>query len=424
MSERLFVGKFKTPEEGIARVEKFLAKGDVQSAFDQSLILLGDEETHAEMLLKVCFIFTTAGKYDEALKFADRMARLAPDLPQARSINASCLFRAGYVDEAFEEALEALALDPENVEALRVAFTSSFQLPDAASLEMHAATLLREGDRLQDAALVLRYLAHRSQGAPFGAIFSYDGLLYGFALSLAQPEAHFEMELSLGSFKLTALAADQPHQILALAGLPDGHAFVHQVPAELMNVQLSAKLLAGHECIGSPVRPSDWLPIVRGTVLAKDCNVIEGHVWRPSAPGKRLCVVLEGESGQKMDLVASQYHDELVTLGVHDGKHAFSVKWPLPDGVVCERVYVRELKTGQRIQGSPVLVYDAGLAVNSLKAVNSWLLAVGNQPDSPPPLPESCRGQFLRLFRMRQGEWMHALSDQAVIKPVEVASND
>lgn len=423
MSERLFVGKFKTQEEGLDRVKKFLAKGDVQSAFDQSLILLGDEETHGKMLLTLCLVFTAAGKYDEALKFADRMARLAPKVPQARSLNASCLFRAGYVDEAYEEALETLALDPENEDALRVALTSSFQVQAPTDLERHAATLLREGDRQHDAALALRYLAQKSQGAPFGAVFTHDGLLTGFALSTSQPEATFEIELSLGSFRLISLAADQAHPVLAMAGLSDGHAFVHQIPAELMNVELSAKLSSGQACTGSPLKPNTALPFVNGTVRTISPNVIQGHVWRPSVPGKRFFVSLEGESGRKVDIMATEYRDELVTMGVHDGKHGFTVEWTLPVGAVCERVYVREVKTGQRIQGSPVLVYDAGRAVNSLKAMNSWLLAVGGQPDSPPILPDVCRGHFLRLFRRQQGEWMHSLSAQASAKSAEVGAN-
>ncbi|WP_173080192.1 hypothetical protein [Fundidesulfovibrio magnetotacticus] len=396
----------------MAQIEALLAQGKVQASLDRSHRLLGSQATHAEALLRLCLLYRSAALHGEALKFSDRMARLAPNAPETRSLNASCMFDAGLPDQAHGEALAALALDPENLEALRVLLKSSPAAEHGSGLEAHAETLLREGDPEKDAALVLAYLASVSKGEPFGIIHASNGVLTGIALSLSSPDVALEVELSLGAFPLARLKVDQNHPLLSVVGLPQGHAFMFRIPPELLDVMIEARLPSGKPCAGSPFRAYvDRRP--EGSVGADVPGVIAGHAWLRSKPGKRLIVELEGESGRLRRVTASGFDKKLVAAGVHDGRHGFSVHWPIPEGAACETVRIREASSGQELPGSPVTVFDAGVLADAVQELNGWLRLAGERPKNPPQPPQACNADVMRIVRKRLAQWIRELRSLA-----------
>jgi len=407
-------------EEAFRRMESLLAGGDAQAAFELAMVLLGDEKTHAETLLRACRAFAASGMSVHALELAGRIARLAPGAARARGIHAACLWSAGLRREAVAQAREALALDPRDMDALRLLLAASLQGPPDGDPGGIARELLLRTDNPQDLALVLQHLAARCGGKPFGVVLLRDGVLTGAAFSPGRPEAHLEVELCLEGARLMAFQADRAHPALAAAGLPDGHAFALRLPAGLHGLALTARLAAtGEECLGSPLEPLEPLEPrreqrgVEGAVRAASADCIRGFAWRPDAPGERLDVVLEDDAGRRVRAVASRFEPRLLAQGVHDGAHGFLVRWKLPPGSACEAVHVREAATGRPLQGSPVLVCDPDAAARALREFNGWLLAVQASPHAPPPLPESCGGRLLQMIRQRNGEWMHALAGQA-----------
>lgn len=401
-------------EEAFRRMESLLAVGDAQAAFELAMVLLGEGEAHADTLLRACRAFAASGMSAHALELAGRIARLAPDAARARGIHAVCLWAAGQRREALAQAREALALDPRDMDSLRLLLAASPQDTPEEDLDGMARELLLRTDNPQDFALVLQHLAARRRGRPFGVVHLRDGLLTGAAFSPCRPEAHLEVELCLEGARLAAFPADRAHPALAAAGLPDGHAFALRLPAGLHGLALTARLAAtGEECLGSPLEPQETRRErrgVEGSVRATPADCVRGFAWRPDAPGERLGVVLEGGAGRRVRAVASRFEPRLLAQGVHDGAHGFLVRWELPPGHACEAVHVREAATGQPLRGSPVLVCDPDAAARALREFNGWLLAVQASPHAPPPLPESCGGPLLRMIRQRNGAWMHALA--------------
>jgi len=403
----------RAARDDLRAAEALLAAGQAAKALPLARGCLGLEDTHAPALVLTCRILAALGDTRQALDCSERVARMAPGLSAARMLHASCLHAARDFAACRRECLKVLGVEPDNREALRFLLSCGLSLGLAAEQRAEAVRLAGLSDDCEDWALALRTLAETSGGQAFGMAVLRDGHVCGAALDPMRPQAALGVAFGVAGFPAGTLAADLTHPALALASLPDGHAFRMPVPPGWAGAEVACVLAeSGAPCHGSPLRPA-----ARGGVegqAAAAANLISGYLWNPAEPGRRRTVRLEDDAGQVREMKAEVFNAGLLARGVHDGAHGFDAVWEVPPQAgCCVRVRVMDSATGALLEGSPLTVCDPQRTALALAAYNGWLRRAGLSPDAPPPLPPQCRGEFLRALRERGAAWLSELEDRA-----------
>ncbi|WP_243367260.1 tetratricopeptide repeat protein [Fundidesulfovibrio soli] len=402
--------QIRVAREDLRTAESLLASGQADKALPLARRCLGLDETHAPALALACRIYAALGDMEQALDCSGRVARMAPDLPAARMLHASCLHAARDFAACRAQCLKVLAQDADNREALRFLLSSGLSLGAAPSLQAEAVRLASLSDSVEDWALALRTLAEGSGVQPFGLAVLQGGHICGAALDPRRPQDQLGVAFSVGGSPAGVMAAGLTHPAFALAGLPDGHAFRMALPGAWAGAEVTAALAdSGIACHGSPLRPAGS-GAAQGSAAVEISNRIAGHLWHPAEPGRRRMVRLEDDAGQVREVLADRFRPDLLERGLHDGAHGFEVVWEVAArSGCCARVAVSDAATGAPLPGSPVTVCDPGRTIGALAAYNGWLRQAWLAPDAPPPLPLQCRGEFLRAVRERGALWLAEL---------------
>ncbi|MFP5238888.1 MAG: tetratricopeptide repeat protein, partial [Acidobacteriota bacterium] len=404
----------RAAQEDLRTAESLLASGQAAQALPLARRCLGLDETHAPALALACRIHAALGDMEQALDCSGRVARMAPDLPAALMLHASCLHAARDFAACRSQCLKVLAQDPYNREALRFLLACGLSLGAGAALQGEAVRLASLSDSVEDWALALRTLAEASAGQPFGMAVLQSGHICGAALDPRRPQDQLGVAFSAGGSPAWVIPAGLTHPAFALASLPDGHAFRMPLPTAWAGAEVAAALAdSGIACHGSPLKPAG-AGAAQGRAAVEASNRIAGHLWHPAEPGRRRTVRLADEAGQVREVLADRFRPELLEKGLHDGAHGFEAVWePAAQGGCCARVTVSDAATGAPLPGSPVTVCDPGRTIAALAAYNGWLRQAGLNPDAPPPLPPQCRGEFLRAVRERGALWLAELETLA-----------
>jgi hypothetical protein len=232
-----------------------LAGCDPAQARRLALPLLGQPALHVEALAMVIELSRRLGDGPTAAAFARRAARLAPKSALARVLAANALAEAGFPDEALNQALAAVALDPQdigtNLAAVRAALAAN---RPAAGLPA-AVALLRAPDGLETLRLAAGLLDACFGGQAWGAAWR-DGKTVTGCLRQISPTPPEILVLADGLPLGRAAAAP-------LAGFPALGGFRLPLPAGLDAAVLEV------------VRADDGVPLFGSPLAAGPAEV--GH---------------------------------------------------------------------------------------------------------------------------------------------------
>ncbi len=234
-----------------------LAGSDPAQARRLALPLLGQPALHVEALAMVIELSRRLGDGPAAAAFARRAARLAPKSALARVLAASALTDAGFPDEALNQALAAVALDPRGLAANLAVVRAALAANRSAAGLPAALALLRAPDSLDTLRLATGLLDACGGGTAWGAAWR-DGASVAGCLRRLSPTPPEVLVLADGLPVGRALA-DAP-----LAGLPALGGFRVALPPNLDAAVLKV------------VRADDGLPLFGSPLAAGPAEV--GHV--------------------------------------------------------------------------------------------------------------------------------------------------
>jgi hypothetical protein len=132
-------------------------------------------------------------------------------------------------------------------------------------------------------------------------------------------------------------------------------------------------------------------PALQGFIDKADYTGIQGWIWDPEAPRRRIRVELVEGDRQLATTVADLHRPGLDRAGIGDGRHVF--KFDLPPGLLSTGPHVlhlRCLETGVALPASPI----------AIEVPDDWLLppapAVDRDPVAPPAMAPA-RSPALRM---------------------------
>ena len=102
---------------------------------------------------------------------------------------------------------------------------------------------------------------------------------------------------------------------------------------------------------------------LQGHIDAVDWAAVNGWVWDPNTPGKRIRLELVDGETALVTTIAKDHRPELVKRGIGDGGYGFSIEFPnemLAEG--RHTLHLRCADSGATVPGSPINFDSTGLA--------------------------------------------------------------
>jgi len=130
------------------------------------------------------------------------------------------------------------------------------------------------------------------------------------------------------------------------------------------NTRLRPVLDNGHDVRSNgrenPAEPFQTNRRLQGQIDTVDWAAVNGWVWDPKTPGKRIRLELVDGETPLVTTIASEHRPELLKRGIGDGGYGFSIEFP--DEVLTEgrhTLHLRCADSGAAVPGSPInLDYD------------------------------------------------------------------
>jgi glycosyltransferase involved in cell wall biosynthesis len=130
------------------------------------------------------------------------------------------------------------------------------------------------------------------------------------------------------------------------------------------NTRLRPVLDNGHDVRSNgrenPAEPLQTNRRLQGQIDTVDWAAVNGWVWDPKTPGKRIRLELVDGETPLVTTIASDHRPELLKRGIGDGGYGFSIEFP--DEVLTEgrrTLHLRCADSGAAVPGSPInLDYD------------------------------------------------------------------
>jgi glycosyltransferase involved in cell wall biosynthesis len=130
------------------------------------------------------------------------------------------------------------------------------------------------------------------------------------------------------------------------------------------NTRLRPVLDNGHDVRSNgrenPAEPLQTNRRLQGQIDTVDWAAVNGWVWDPKTPGKRIRLELVDGETPLVTTIASDHRPELLKRGIGDGGYGFSIEFP--DEVLTEgrrTLHLRCADSGAAVPGSPInLGYD------------------------------------------------------------------
>lgn len=418
--------------QALARAESLAAAGRLESAAATATPLLGEPALHARVLMLLYELARCRGDAAEAARLIGRAARLAPKSPRTQGLRAMALTETGRHEDALITGRNALRLDADEPAATAAVLLASLRLgrPGAALDEAIACLSAPEGPDApgNPAALAVAVLDAVARGRDWGVASLADEGIAGVVrqtgprpptiviaaenreLAKITPDTPWCAQAGLLGFRVPPATPLPREKAITVSFVPDGQPLFGS-PLRLPAAQ--------------PRRPAPCGPL-RGAVRRDEGGRLVGHLFDPAAPDAPRRVVCRGDGPDAscQTVTAGEFAPDRLAAGCGDGRCGFALDWPETPGVACQRVEVRDAATDTPLAGSPVLMPQPRVGAAALAGLNAWLRRCGETPETPPPLPEACRGPLLELARRTLADLHASLEAAPAETPPQEGGND
>ena len=224
------------------------------------------------------------------------------------------------------------------------------------------------------------------------------GIISGWAWDANQPNAIINVDILDGSTIIASVPANLYREDIRNAGIGDGfHGFSFTTPASLKNgVVHTIRTRFGGTATDLTMSPrtincSGVAPNYQGFHDGAGCNTISGWAWDANDPNNPINVDLYDGATFLTTVPAIQYRPDLVTAGIGNGFHGFSLTVPasLKNGAT-HSIRVRFPGTSTDLQRTPrsitcsgaAPVYEGVFEVADCNTISGWAWDQ-NDPNSP-----------------------------------------
>ncbi|CAO3383444.1 glycosyltransferase [Azospirillum argentinense] len=317
----------KTPKPDPGRLERAIADGRWAEAEREACILLRDDRSHINGATGLARCAVARGDLDEALRWAERSARFAPNDIALKAFFAALLVAAGR---------------PGDVPSLLEAVAERAATPTASIVLGQALARLGAMDRLLplierllrrfpvSIAPLLTDLADHAGRSGSGAGWASADLGLRIVGALHPDRAGAGSVLRIDSGRGPLLVLDGP-SFLRRHGQPDPASglvrFTLHLGPETEGESLSVTL-DGQPLLGGALRPLRHAAIEGSAVLEggpDGTTLLSGWAWCPGDPPQRVTVRVIDSAGRSVTLVTDRPMVAAQAFGIEEGDYAFAL---------------------------------------------------------------------------------------------------
>ncbi len=308
----------------LRRLDALLANGQLAEAESVARALLLAERTHAQAAAGLARCAIQRNDLPEALCWAERASRFAPNDIALKAFLAALLVAAGRSAEV-PPLLEGVA-ERAGTPTAAIALGQALGRLGAMERLLSLTARLLERFPVSVAPLVTDLADHAVlTGAAAGWAAADTGLRIVGALRPDQSADRPGM-LRIESPGQTLLCIDFA-SFAQRYGRSDGATDLIRFTIPLDPQQEGESLsvtLDGHELLGAPLCPRRH-PTVEGSAVLDDVSGLSGWAWCPGDPPQRVTVRVTDESGRSVTVTTDRPMDSAQAFGIEEGDYAFSL---------------------------------------------------------------------------------------------------
>lgn len=341
----------------LRRLEELLADGPIAEAEAVARSLLRHSRSHAQGAAGLARCALAQGDLDNALRWAERSARFAPDDIALKAFLAALLIAAN----RSTDVPPLLAGVAEQAAVPTAAIALGQALARLGRMDLLLPLIVRQLHRFPvSAAPLLGDLADHAvlTGGVPGWAAAEVGLQVAGALPAGAPDAGGTIRIESSRLGLL-LAMDRPSFLRRYGRRDDDSGlirFILPVGPELEGKPLSITL-NGAPLLGSPLHPRRHAA-VEGSVLPDGSGdggglVLSGWAWCPGDPPQSVTVRVEDKAGHSVTVAADRPMEGAQAEGVESGRYGFLID-PLAAGLSPGLLQVTAGPGAQPLAGSPL----------------------------------------------------------------------